>query len=375
MSESTEGQQAWTLIQDDAGLRRVLESVSGASEIAVDTEFMRRNTFFPQVALLQLCAGDEAFLIDPLKVKELDGLRTLLVDPTVSKILHSCSEDLEVFRHWLGVIPAPLIDTQRAMAILGEAFGIGYRALVEQLLGVELEKGETRSDWLRRPLSESQCHYAAQDVLQLWRAWPLLRERAEAAGRMGWLREEGEEITRLMIDRETDAYRRIKGAGKLGRRELAALRNLAEWRDTQARKLDKPRGWLLDDKACIGIAQRLPGNVEELAALDLIPRSVLKKQSRILLDCVSNACELPEQNLPASLPGALTAEQRGKVKTLRLTVKNIAQASGIAPEILASGADLELLLRQSAGQGITPPARWQGWRESIVIEPLRLELE
>lgn len=371
MSEQPQHLRDWILVQDDAGLCETLAALDGCQELAVDTEFMRTNTYYPQVALLQLCAGDTAYLIDPLAISELDDLRALLLNPGVSKILHSCSEDLEVFRRWLGVLPAPLIDTQRAMAMLGEGFGVGYRALVEKLLGVELEKGETRSDWLRRPLSESQCHYAAQDVLQLWRAWPLLRERIEAAGRMPWLREEGEEVARAMTERETDNYRRIKGAGRLGARELAALQALAEWREERARSVDKPRGWVVDDKACIGIAQHLPQTVDELAALALLPPQVLRKQSEALLACVSRATALDEQALPLVFPGALTPDQRARIKTLRQTVKSIAEAENIAPEILVTGADLELLLRHADGQSVTPPLRFEGWRESVVIEPLR----
>jgi ribonuclease D len=182
----------WSLVEDDAALDAALSALDGATEIAVDTEFMRRNTYYPQVALLQLCVDDHAWLIDPLKISTLDALRELMLNPACTKILHSCSEDLEVFRHWLAVVPEPLIDTQRAAALVGQAFGLGYRALVAELTGVELDKGETRSDWLKRPLSESQCHYAALDVTELVPAWALLRERAQQQGRMDWISGRGQ---------------------------------------------------------------------------------------------------------------------------------------------------------------------------------------
>jgi len=217
---------SWTLVESDAALAPVLERLSTCPELAVDTEFMRRNTYYPQVALLQLCGGDEAFLVDPLRIEDLDGLRALLTAPAVTKLLHSCSEDLEVFRCWLGVLPEPLVDTQRAAALLGEAFGLGYRALVERLCGISLDKGETRSDWLRRPLSDSQCHYAALDVTELLPAWRVLRERAEDRGRVAWVLEEGEEARAALAERERDLHGRIKGAGRLSPRQTEVLRRL-----------------------------------------------------------------------------------------------------------------------------------------------------
>lgn len=361
----------WILIEDDESLAEALDSFTGAQEIAVDTEFMRRNTFYPQIALLQLCAGDRAYLIDPQGIHDLDGIRALLTKPDLCKLLHSCSEDLEVFRHWLGVLPTPLIDTQRAMAILGEGFGMGYRAMVQQLLGLELEKGETRSDWLRRPLTNSQCHYAAQDVLQLWRAWPQLRERAHATERMSWLLEDGTEAVRALTERDRDIHLRIKGAGKLDPRQLAVLQELSQWREHRAQHSDKPRGWIVEDKACIAIAQQMPGDAVQLAALDVLPASVLRKQGSALIGCVEKALALVGDDLPSALPRALNPEQRSALKALRAAAKRIAEEHAIAPEILVTGADLELLVRAASGETIVEPARWNGWRGSLVIEPLR----
>jgi ribonuclease D len=365
---------SWTLIESNEGLDDALAAIGDAGEIAVDTEFMRRNTYYPQVALLQLCVDSHAWLIDPLKVSDLAPLRALLTDPARYKILHSCSEDLEVFRHWLGVLPTPLIDSQRAAALLGESFGLGYRALVETLLAIEVEKGETRSDWLKRPLTESQCHYAAQDVLQLVPAWRLLRERAERLGRMDWVLDEGEEAARLLRDRETEVYRRIKSASRLAPRQLEVLRRLSDWREQRAQSSDKPRGWVLEDKACIAIAQAMPADLASLESLGVLPPSVLRKQGDVLLSCVAQARETPEAALPEALPGPLGTAQRNLLKSLREQARVIAADLGVAPEILVSGADLEMLIREAAGSAIVEPRRWQGWRAAAVIRPLRESL-
>ncbi|EAQ97867.1 ribonuclease D [Congregibacter litoralis] len=364
----------WTLVENDDSLRGALASLAGADEIAVDTEFMRRNSYYPHIALLQLCTDDHAWLIDPLTISNLDGLRALLTDSACIKVLHSCSEDLEVFRHWLGVLPSPLVDTQRATALLGKGFGLGYRALVKELLGVELDKGETRSDWLKRPLSESQCHYAALDVLELVPAWRILRELAEEQGRMQWVLDEGEEAIRLLKDRDGQIYRRVKSASRLSRRQLEALRRLCEWREDLARAVDKPRGWIVEDKAFLAIAMAIPEDHDALAELDVLPASVLRKQGDSLLACVEQALQLSEEALPPALPGPLTPPQRNLLKALRTEAKSIAAGLNVAPEILISTADLELIIREASGEAITEPERWQGWRAEAVIQPLRASL-
>ncbi|MEE4277259.1 MAG: ribonuclease D [Halieaceae bacterium] len=364
----------WQLIDNDAELAQVLAELEPAAEVAVDTEFMRRNTYYPQVALLQLCAGERAWLVDPLAIEDLDGLRQLMSDASTLKILHSCSEDLEVFRHWLGVLPTPLVDTQRAAALVGEPFGLGYRALVERLCGVELDKGETRSDWLRRPLSEAQCHYAALDVTELLPAWRQLRERAEARGRMDWVLEEGAAVALAMAERERELHRRVKGSGRLNARQLEVLRRLCEWREDRARETDKPRGWIVDDKLCLAIARAMPQRREDLQALEL-PPAVLRRQGDQLLSLVEEARAVPAHELPAPASAPLAAEDRDRLKQLRDAAKQISEAQGIAPEAGLASADLELLVREARGEAIDPPSRWDGWRRDVLLRPLRAELQ
>ena len=364
-------------MQSDEALANVLGKLAGAAELAVDTEFMRRNTYYPQVALLQLCAEDHAYLVDPLMIEELTPLRDLMADPAVVKILHSCSEDLEVFRRWLGVLPTPLIDTQRAAALLGETFGLGYRALVESLVGITLDKGETRSDWLRRPLTESQCHYAAQDVLQLLPAWHCLKERAVAQGRMAWIREEGEAVSAALYERERDLFRRIKGSGRLNERQLEVLRRISEWREERARSIDKPRGWILEDKICLALARVMPGDTPALASIEAMPAAVVRRQGDTLLRLIDEARDVAAEHLPAALPKPLPAEQRAALKELREHAREIAEDLAIAPEAGLSTADLEQLVREahgerSADRDVAP--RWSGWREATFAAPLREKL-
>ena len=154
----------WTLINNDADLAKVLDAHQNHACVAIDTEFRRRDTFYPQVALLQLCWGEEAFLVDPLGLDNLEPLRQLLTNLNQIKMVHSASEDLEVFTRWLGVLPSPLFDTQRAAALVGLGSGLSYRALVAIFFDIDIPKDETQSDWLQRPLSPAQAQYAARST-------------------------------------------------------------------------------------------------------------------------------------------------------------------------------------------------------------------
>jgi ribonuclease D len=164
----------YQLLNSDSDLAALIERHRDNTFVIVDTEFMRRDTFWPQAALVQLCFPAEpnfAWLLDPLAISDFTPLQDLFEDESVVKVLHSASEDLEVFQQFLGCQPLPIFDTQRAAAFVGRGFGLGYRALVEAISGLELAKDETRSNWLARPLTDAQLNYAAADVRGTRRTW------------------------------------------------------------------------------------------------------------------------------------------------------------------------------------------------------------
>lgn len=362
----------WQLIESDDALAMLLAKGRGCDAVMVDTEFMRRNTFFPQVALLQLCFADgdasgTAWLIDPLRIEDTTPLRDLLANTRVTKVLHSASEDLEVFQNWLGVLPRPLFDTQRAAAMVGLDFGMGYRAIVEQLCGEDLPKGETRSDWLQRPLTESQCHYAAQDVVYLLPVYRELARRCRDQGRFDWVIEDGEDATRTLATAAPDYYRKVKNAWKLQPRQLAVLRAVCDWREDMARSRDKPRSWIIDDKACLQLAQVMPTDHQQLRSRVELPPAVLRKQGDTLLKLVAEQRDIPESALPAALEAPLDARQRDLLKQLKQRAAAIADNLGMAPQVLLAARDYEILVRHSPDE----PDYWRGWRYQRVIAPLR----
>jgi ribonuclease D len=365
----------WELLETDDDLADMLADAAGRTSVAVDTEFMRRNTFYPQAALLQLCFEETAWLIDPLTIEDPTPLIELFENPGLTKILHSASEDLEVFQKWLGVLPQPLFDTQKAAAMVGRGFGLGYRALVMDIEGVDLPKGETRSDWLQRPLTDSQCDYAAMDVIHLLPAAHLLYQECEAQGKLDWVLRDGEAAASSLASENGGAYfRKIKSAWKLEPRELALLRAVCDWREKMARSRDKPRSWIIDDKACLDIAQTNPTSLSALSAEVGLPAPAVRRYGDELIELVAAQAQLSDDALPSPLGKPLDAGQRNLVKTLKATVKGIATEHAMAPESLVSGKDFEMLVREAAGEQVEIPLLWQGWRKSVVIDPLRQQL-
>ncbi|MEH6588192.1 MAG: ribonuclease D [Halioglobus sp.] len=366
----------WQLIESDIALAELMLAAQGCDAVMVDTEFMRRDTFYPQVALVQLCfvgggATGTAWMIDPLQIEDTAPLIRLFENPGVIKVLHSGSEDLEVFQRWLGVLPRPLFDTQKAAALVGLGFGLGYRSLVLELCSEDLPKGETRSDWLQRPLTESQCHYAAQDVIWLLQAYHIIAERCQTQGKFDWVLEDGEEACRGLASTSGQYFRRIKGAWKLQPRELATLITICEWREQTAREKDKPRSWIIDDKACLQLAQEGPANINDLRAQVELHSSSVRRYGEVLLDLVAGQSTMPESELPSRLPAPLSAAQRNQMKRLKQKTEKIAQELGVAPQMLVASKDFEALIRDADPQ----PASWLGWRQHRVIEPLRTMLK
>lgn len=369
----------WKLIESDQALVDLLDSARGSDAVIVDTEFMRRNTFFPEVAVVQLCfsgggADGTAWLVDPLCIDNPEPLAQLLADPAVTKVLHSASEDLEVFQNWLGVLPRPLFDTQKAAALAGMEFGMGYRALVLELCDEDLPKGETRSDWLQRPLTESQCHYAAQDVVWLLSVYRLLEQRLAELGRIDWVLEDGEAATRSLATASPDYYRRIKNAWKLSSRQLAVLMAVCQWREQTARVKNKPRSWIIDDNACLQLALEQPLSVQQLRSEVEMPPQALHRYGDALVEIVNQQQGLGESELPPRLPPPLNAAQRKQLKALKDKAATIAGDLGVPPQILLASKDFETLLRSGGADAATEPGYWSGWRQQLVVDPLRASM-
>jgi len=357
----------WEWIKSSDELAAAIDLVRREGVAAIDTEFRRRDTFFPQVALMQMASSDRCWLIDPLTLTDTNALADLLRDPGVVKVLHSASEDLEVFERWLGCLPEPLFDTQRAAAMLNLGFGLSYRALVDALLSIELNKDETQSDWLARPLSAAQCEYAAQDVICLSRCWPLLRDRARADNRFEWILEDGA----AMSTGGRGLLNKFRSAWKLKPPQLAVLLALLDWREQEARQRDKPRSWILSDKCVNELARQMPTSLPQMAAVEGMSQGLLRRRGKELVELIGEARDSARDNPPAPLPGPARAPVKALAKQLTAELERVASELGMNSEILMPARELELLAREATGEVIAEPSSWQGWRQNAVIGPMR----
>ncbi len=339
------------------------EQVADASVIALDTEFFRENTFFPVPALIQFTAGEEAYLIDPVAVPCTDRFRALLQNSAI-KLLHACSEDLEVFQHWAGVLPVPLIDTQVVQGFLGENPGMGYQKLVEFWVGETLPKEETRSNWLVRPLTPAQCHYAALDVIYLLKVWTLQAEKLAMLGRREWVDAECASLIEQAgrsVDNDQQWYTRQRQLWRLLPRQMEAYRLMTTWREGETRRRDLPRNWLISDKLLFAIAEKMPSNRFELAEVEGVKPVLIKKEGDTLLAMVKQAQHCDEATLPKRWPDPMHPTFKSRFKALKKAVTGKADDLGVAPEMLLRRRDIETLVMQDlAGEPLIWPTGWRG---------------
>lgn len=358
-----------TWIDSNDELAELCQKWSQQAAIAVDTEFMRVSTFYPIAGLIQVGDGTGCYLIDPLVVSDFEPLRDLFVNPNVTKVLHACSEDLEVFNRLLGVVPAPLFDTQVAAAFAGYGFSIGYAGLIRETLKVELSKGETRSDWLQRPLSQSQLKYAALDVGYLLIAYGKLLTELRELDRLDWVLSDC-----LRLDTQpqspaaqANAYLKVKSAWKLNSRELVVLQKLSLWRERTARERDIPRNRLMKEQALWEIAKRKPKQEGHLFNIDgLLPR-VIHSDGSAMLGLVKEGLDCADSDLPARLPAPLPADKTPLLKALKIEARALAEKMSLPAEVLVRKKDYEFVIRSGMNGGqYTLPENLMDWRAEVI---------
>ena len=359
-------------IRDDDSLARHCAEWQNLPYVALDTEFMRVDTFYPIAGLLQIGDGSDAWLIDPLSINDWRPLAALLENGSVIKVLHACSEDLEVLLRLTGSLPVPLFDTQLAAAYLNLGFSMGYSRLVQEVLQIELPKGETRSDWLQRPLSETQISYAAEDAVHLAELFEALRPRLSDE-KFAWLLEDGAELV-ANLRREVDpyeVYREAKLAWKLAPAQLAVLRELCAWREIQARARNVPRNRIVREHSLWPLAKTQPDNLGALSRIeDMHPRTV-RQDGEFLLELIKKAGSLPPEQWPPALPEPLPIDAAGILKRLKAIGQAYAEQLDIAPELMLRKKTLEALLKSGYPEGpYQLPESLRGWRRELMGQAL-----
>ncbi|MEM8577090.1 MAG: ribonuclease D [Pseudomonadota bacterium] len=339
--------------------------------VTVDTEFLRERTYYSKLCLIQLAMPgtetDNAVLVDPLADGlSLEPLYELFRNEDVVKVFHAARQDLEIFFVDAGLFPTPLFDTQVAAMVCGFGEQAGYETLVRKIARASLDKSSRFTDWSRRPLSNAQKTYALADVTHLRQIYEYLSAELEKTGRARWVREELTTLTSPETYRTEprEAWRRIKTRSS-SPKFLAAVRELAAFREEMAQTRNIPRSRVFKDDALVELASNRPSNMDELGRSRLLLREARKGDiAQGILDAVARAAALPPEDLPKPAPGREKLQVNPAIADLlRVLLKAKTEQEGVAAKLIATAADLDAL---AAGERDVPALR--GWRHEVFGE-------
>jgi ribonuclease D len=350
-------------IDHQAELDALVEDVADASIIGLDTEFVRISTFHPKPGLIQIGLRDQACLIDPLANIDLQPLG-LILKRGVTSVLHAAQEDYEVLFRLTSCIPTPVFDTQIAYALLHDKISMSLSALVSELLGRELSKEQTRSDWTKRPLSDAQCHYAREDVLVLQPLYEILSEQLDRSGRLSWMQEEMTSIQErnalILLDGDVETQvHRFGNAWRLSPDGMSRLVHLVQWREDAARRVNKPRKQVLSDQSLFSVAasEKVVRHHQLVSQHGFTNRQADRfgGQLKTILEV---ALEAGPVDTP---PPPLSKSLKNVLKVRQTRVEKIAKELGIAPEMLVKKRQLIASLDGRQWEPV-------GWRRAVLEE-------
>ncbi|GER08159.1 ribonuclease D [Iodidimonas muriae] len=339
-----------TLITDTASLEALTERLSKAAYITVDTEFMRDSSYYSKLCLVQVADSEGAFAIDTLSEDlDLGSFYDLMFNPDVLKVFHACRQDMEIFFHATGKLPAPIFDTQVAAMVCGFGESAGYETLVKQIAGKSLDKTARFTDWARRPLSDRQLDYALGDVTHLRVVYDRLSSQLVSSKREAWVLEEMETLTSPATYRlePQDAWKRIKFRSGTPR-FVARLQALAQWREEQAQSRDIPRNRVAKDDILLEVSAHPPSSPEALDHVRGLSKGFhASATGKDLWKALQNAQALPDSALPV-LPKKSRVPQKTPpiADLLKVLLKSRCDELGVAPKLVANSADIEELARQ-----------------------------
>jgi len=355
------------MVESAEQLQSALKEWQDLEVIGIDTEFVRERTWRADLGLIQLSDGEKVWLVDPLRTGPLQVLADLFENQAIVKILHAPSEDLDVLLHTTESVPDPMFDTQTACAMLGEPLQMGYHKTVEWLLGITIDKGETRSNWVKRPLRPAQLHYAALDVCLL----PMMHRHLEAKlvelDRLEWLEEDcSRMVDKALTPPEPDhCWKRINGNGRLDGTSLAILQSLAKWRDEEAERRNLARGFVIRDNALMTIANRQPRSLEALTELDVWHPNPIQRHGPMMITAIDR---ILKEGISADAPDLLQPRHRPMMHEMRKLVNDKASDLSIDPAMLASKRELESLILTPENEAL--PERFTGWRYDVITTEL-----
>lgn len=355
-------------IRDAAGVAEVARAARAAGRMALDFEFLWERTYAPVPCLAQVNVDGEIALIDPVEGAPLEPLAELLGDPAVTVVMHAPSADLTLMALATGVAPANLVDVQVTAGFVGLGAGQGLAALLERVLRVQLDKGERFTDWSRRPLSEAQSVYAAADVAHLLELADRLAERAERLGRTAWVAEEHARRYgpgARYVTAPEEAWRRVKGQGRLSGRDRAVLAALASWREREARRADRPTAWVMPDRTLVELAKRKPASRRALENERGMPDRIRGPELDGVMEALRQGATAEPISMPAAPPPELQvrAEVLSPLASALVTAR--AEAVDLAPSLLATRDDISRYLVACMTDEPDGEPLAAGWRHEL----------
>ena len=358
------------MIHTAQALAELVERALDCERVALDTEFVWNRTYYPKLGVIQLAlASRDCHLIDPIAIADLSPLGALLEHAEVELILHDAQQDLAILRRVTGAFPRNVFDTRCAAGLANMSSTTSLAELLEQTLGVVLHKTETLTNWVRRPLSEDQLAYAIEDVRYLHEVRDVLRAHVEEIGRSTWLAEElaAYDDPRLYAERDPrEQFTRVKGAGRATPRELAILRELAAWREEEARHRDRPRNHVLTDEVLVLLARRKPQSLEELGRLRTLGNH---RYDRYLLEQIRRGSAIPDEECPPRPPLDKEVVERKLAQSMDYLRRQSDEARIDAP-FVAARAEVRNLILDAVTATPEDHRLLRGWRRDFIGEAL-----
>ncbi|MDA3923693.1 MAG: HRDC domain-containing protein [Kiritimatiellae bacterium] len=360
------------LITTEARLKEVSDLILNTSAVAADTEFFWERTFYPILGMVQLAIDDgSCWLIDTVAIPDISALKPVLESESVTKVLHDAPQDLGILARAAGAKPRTIFDTRVAAGFAGFESTCSLQSLLRDTLNIEISKDETRSNWIRRPLSESQLRYAAGDVLYLLELRKHLINACANDTTRGWLEEESAQLNEPSIYQERDPkkmFLRVKGVSCLNSRQLAILREVAEWREMEARQRDWPRGHVLRDPVLIALAQLGSTDPEVVITISDFPQRMPNDIIADLLTAIQRGSELPDAECPQPTGNSFARRQHLKSRTKRLLdhIRSKCVSQGIDPALAASRAEAESFIQRADAESNSSHKLAKGWRKVII---------
>jgi ribonuclease D len=357
-----------------AGLDELCRRLATKSKIAFDTEFVSEDRYRPQLCLIQVAAEEIIAVIDPLAVAQTEPFWDLLATPGRTVIAHAAREEVRFCYHYSGKPIAGLFDTQLAAGFVGMEYPSSLSNLVSRLLNVKITKGETRTNWRTRPLSDAQLRYAVRDVTELEAMFEILSNAVRDAGRWEWLAEESEWFQQQIHDSENrENWQRVSGASGLPARQLEIVRQLWRWRDRRARQLDQPARRILRDDLIVEVARAGSADPKVIRSIRGMEFRNFHDHYDDLASAVQAALGTPDHELPRRSRGRHTTTSPMLAQFLNTSIACVCRQHSIAPMIVGNTDDVrDLIAYELEGeQRDELPALLQGWRGKIVGEPFR----